>query len=70
MEKIQLLDTVALLKNIPEEKLTKGQVGTIVDIFDTQHFEVEFADKNGQTIALIALSSKELLKLVHESIYA
>ncbi|TAG68762.1 MAG: DUF4926 domain-containing protein, partial [Runella slithyformis] len=42
----------------------------IVDIFDTQHFEVEFADKNGQTIALIALSSKELLKLVHESIYA
>lgn len=70
MEQIQLLDVVALLEDIPVEKLKKGQVGTIVEVFDTDNFEVEFADKQGQTIATISLNSAVLLKLIHESVYA
>ncbi len=70
MEKIHLLDVVALLKDIPEEKLRKGQVGTIVEVFDDDNFEVEFADKQGQTITTLSLHSFELLKLLHEAVYA
>lgn len=70
MEKIHLLDVVALLKDIPEEKLRKGQVGTIVEVFDADNFEVEFADKQGQTITTLSLNSSELLKLLHEAVYA
>lgn len=70
MEKIHLLDVVALLKDIPVEKLRKGQVGTVVEVFDNDNFEVEFADKQGQTITTLSLNNSELLKLFHEAIYA
>ncbi len=70
MEKIHLLDVVALLKDIPGEKLRKGQVGTIVEVFDADNFEVEFADKQGQMITTLSLNSSELLKLLHETVYA
>jgi hypothetical protein len=70
MEKIHLLDVVALLKDIPVEKLRKGQVGTVVEVFDNDNFEVEFADKQGQTITTLPLNNSELLKLFHEAIYA
>jgi len=69
MEKIQLLDVVVLLSDIAEEKLKKGQVGTVVELLDENHFEVEFADRNGQSIAILALSADELLKLIHEPAY-
>lgn len=45
----KVLDVEALLKDIPEGKLTKGQVVTIVEEPGGGAFEVEFADeKAGQ----------------------
>ena len=62
---MKLLDTVALLENIPNSKLNKGQVGTIVDIYETNVFEVEFCDVKGQTYALTTLTADKLLLLHH-----
>ncbi|MCH8317944.1 MAG: DUF4926 domain-containing protein [Bacteroidetes bacterium] len=59
--KFNLLDVVALLKDIPGKKLITGQVGTVVEILAPGVFEVEFCDQKGQTIASISVMEKELL---------
>lgn len=63
---LKLLDVVALLKNIPGEKLIKGQVGTIVEELDEETYEVEFADKQGKTIISLALKAHDLMLLHFE----
>lgn len=63
---INLLDVVALLHDIPEKKLVFGQVGTVVEELGNNFFEVEFADTKGETIAELALSADELMRLHYE----
>jgi hypothetical protein len=46
--------------------LAKGQVGTIVETFDNDYYEVEFADTRGQTIATLSLPAHELMRLRFE----
>lgn len=64
--KLKILDVVALLQNIPEKKLLMGQVGTIVETLSEKVFEVEFTSNNGETIALAAIDSENLLLLHYE----
>ncbi len=61
----QLLDVVALGEDLPEEKLVRGQVGTVVELLDDEHFEVEFSDDRGRTYALVSLAVPQLLVLHH-----
>jgi len=60
---VKLLDVVALVSDVPEKSLRRGQVGTVVEILDAGHYEVEFCDDEGRTYALAALSDEELLVL-------
>ncbi len=67
MEKsLRLLDIIALLIDIPDEKFSVGQVGTIVEVLADDVFEVEFADTRGRTLTNCAIEAKDLLKLTHE----
>ncbi|MBC8153980.1 MAG: DUF4926 domain-containing protein [Bacteroidetes bacterium] len=66
MIKPKLLDVVALLKELPEEKLMKGQVGTVVELLAEGVYEVEFSDRQGRTITMCALSESDLLVLHYE----
>jgi ribosomal protein L21E len=67
MKKIELLDAVALTEDIPEHKLYRGQVGTVVEIFnDGEAFEVEFADLNGRTYEMLAVEPSKLMVLQYE----
>lgn len=67
MKKIELLDAVALTDDIPEYKLSRGQVGTVVDVFnDGEAFEVEFADLNGRTYEMLAVEPSKLMVLQYE----
>jgi hypothetical protein len=59
----RLLDPVALLKELPQERLRRGQVGTIVEVYGSGRYEVEFADADGQTLALVTLPKTALLRL-------
>jgi hypothetical protein len=58
---IKLLDVAALLENIEKHGLVVGQVGTVVDVLDENVYEVEFCDNNGQTYAVLALPSDQLM---------
>ncbi len=63
-QEIKLLDVVALLEDIPEEGLIRGERGTVVEDFGDGHFMVEFANNLGQTYALLTLNAKQLLLLI------
>jgi Domain of unknown function (DUF4926) len=63
---MKLLDIVALLQDLPELGLIRGQVGTIVEIYEPDVFEVEFIDSNGRTYALETLSASVLMILHHQ----
>jgi hypothetical protein len=60
---IRLLDTVALLEDLPERKLKRGEVGTVVELLAPGVYEVEFCDDEGQTYAELALRSTQLVPL-------
>jgi len=60
---IQLLDTVALLDDLPERRLKRGEVGTIVEVLAPDVYEVEFSDDEGQTYAELALRGNQLVVL-------
>jgi hypothetical protein len=66
MPEIELLDSVALLKNLPQKNLLKGQVGTVVEKLDDTTFEIEFTNSEGETILITPLSEKDLILLRFE----
>ncbi|MDQ6603092.1 MAG: DUF4926 domain-containing protein [Chloroflexota bacterium] len=61
--KISLLQTVALLEDIPEHGLTRGQVGTVVEDLAPGVYEVEFSDDDGRTYAMLPLRANQLMAL-------
>lgn len=63
---MKLLDVVALTEDLPERGLTKGQVGTIVEQLAPEVFEIEFSGLDGKTYATAAVSTKRLIRLLHE----
>ncbi len=67
---ISNLDVVALLTDIPEQGLVRGQVGTVVERLTDDAFEVEFIDDEGQTYAELALIADQLLVLHHRRVRA
>ena len=62
-EEIKLLDTVALVDDLPERKLKHGEVGTVVEILAPGVFEVEFSDDEGRTYAELALRDDQIIAL-------
>ena len=67
---IKLLDVVALIQDLAENQLYKGQVGTVVEILAPGVYEVEFVDKEGQTYAMKALKEDQLLLLNYQAVHA
>ena len=68
MSEIKLLDVVALLQDVPEESLQRGEVGTVVEVFTDRPDRpggllVEFSDREGRTYAVADLRADQLVKL-------
>ena len=63
---IKLFDVVALTENLPERKLRRGQVGTVVESLAPDVFEVEFTDNDGRAFASLALKANQLMVLYYE----
>ncbi len=61
--KIPLLQTVALLIDMPEHGLARGQVGTVVEELAPDVYEVEFSDNEGRTYAMLPLRAEQLMVL-------
>ena len=63
---MKLLDTVALVEDLPALNLYRGQVGTIVEEYEPGVFEVEFSDFKGRTYALETLEASQLMLLRYQ----
>ena len=66
MAEIEMLSVVALLEDVPERGLLRGQVGTVVESLAPGVYEVEFSDDSGQTCASLGFRSDQLIRLHHE----
>ena len=69
MNTIQEHDRVVLTTDLPGEKLTSGDVGTIVHVYRAgEAFEVEFVSLDGETVALVTLERAQLRPVEHREI--
>ncbi|MCP9496050.1 MAG: DUF4926 domain-containing protein [Pyrinomonadaceae bacterium MAG19_C2-C3] len=65
---IKLLDVVALLEDLPDENLRRGEIGTVVEVFADKPdsngaFLVEFSDEQGQAYSLASLRAAQFVVL-------
>jgi hypothetical protein len=58
-----VLDVVALLADLPAQKLTRGQVGTVVESLDSETALVEFTAEDGKAFAIAPCPRRDLLVL-------
>ena len=65
MANLELLAEVALLRDLPDHGLVRGQVGTVVETLAEGAVEVEFCDDQGRTYATAALQAEDLVRLHH-----
>ncbi len=63
---MKLLDIIALTEDMPSIRLYRGQVGTIVEKYESDVFEVEFSDTKGRTYALETLREGQLMLLHYQ----
>ncbi len=59
----ELLDVVALLEDMPEKSLARGQVGTVVELLDVELALVEFSNDDGRAYAVEPVALSHLLVL-------
>ncbi|MEW6690622.1 MAG: DUF4926 domain-containing protein [Pseudomonadota bacterium] len=69
-DEIRMLDVVALIEDVPEHGLVRGQVGTVVEILAEGHFEVEFSGDDGRAYALLPLERRQLMVLRYQPAHA
>jgi hypothetical protein len=68
---IHLHDVVALLEDLPARHfeteqplwLRRGQIGTVVMVYDDGLVEIEFADPGGHTYAMLPIETGKLMPL-------
>jgi hypothetical protein len=65
-DKIQLLDVVALVADVPEYRLSSGQVGTVVEELSAEAVLVEFSNDQGKTYAMHPFTRQQLIVLHFE----
>src|SRR5207247_2129029 len=72
---IRMHDIVALLEETPARHfltgepllLRRGQIGTVVMIYDGGGFEVEFGGRDGRTYAMLPIRADKLM-ILHETL--
>ena len=62
-ERPSVLDVVALLADLPAQRLARGQVGTVVEQLDDKTLLVEFSDDQGRAYAVAPCPRADLLVL-------
>jgi len=63
MDEIKILDVVALIENLDSKGLRRGDVGTVVEKWKDDVFEVEFSDDTGKAYAFADLRPDQIMKL-------
>lgn len=58
--KWKLLDSAVLERDIPEHSLCRGDLGTVVEIYEPDGLEVEFVTASGDTEAVLTLHESDV----------
>lgn len=63
------LDTVVLNRNIEKNGLKKGDVGTVVHVYEEgKALEVEFIAAKGKTVAVLTLTPEDIRSMARNEI--
>jgi hypothetical protein len=62
----RLLDSVVLVRDLPEHCLQRGDLGTIVQLYEPDGIEVEFVKASGRTQAAITLAVDNVRRVAEE----
>lgn len=54
------LDSVVLTVDLPEHGLHRGDLGTVVLVHGTSGYEAEFVTLDGETVAVVSLTSEQI----------
>ena len=68
--KFQTLEYVALERDLPEHGLRKGDLGTIVEVYERDGLEVEFVAASGETQAVLTLTARDVRKVTSADMLA
>jgi len=60
LEPFKELETVVLVRDIPEAGLKAGDLGAVVQVYSPEAFEVEFVTAAGGTQALLTLKANDI----------
>jgi hypothetical protein len=63
MDEIKVLDVVAVMEDLPEHGLRRGEVGTVVEQWKDGAYEVEFSGDSGEAYAFVPFRADQLMKL-------
>ncbi len=58
--KWKMLDPVVLDRDLPEHELCKGDLGTVVELYEPDGIEVEFVTASGDTQAVLTLHESDV----------
>lgn len=56
----KILDSVVLIRDLPDHGLCEGDLGTVVDVYDRGGIEVEFVTASGDTEAVLTLHESDV----------
>ena len=57
---IRELETAVLTVDLPEHGLARGDIGTVVLVHGEEGYEVEFVALDGETLAVVSLSTNQV----------
>lgn len=66
--KFRELETVVLERDIPEHGLRKGDLGSVVELYEPDGLDVEFVRASGKTQALVTLRSNDVRSVRDEDL--
>jgi hypothetical protein len=68
--KYEQLDTVVLVRDVPEHGLRSGDLGAVVEIDPPDTLEVEFVTASGRTTALVSLKASDVRAIADTDLVA
>lgn len=68
--KFRLLDVVVLLKDLPAKGLKKGDLGSVVELYDAEAMDIEFVTASGRTEALVTLKPNDVRAVANNDLIA
>lgn len=66
----QVLDTVVLVRDLPEHGLKRGDLGAVVERYEPDGLDVEFVTASGHTVALVTLRESDVRAVADRDLIA